>query len=235
LLALLASVRGTPASIHPSILPRSSWTRPHSSARLSRTGGAGFPGPERAALRCANSLGVQGNCQLSTALGTRSGSRREFFSSKRRSTCIDEHAAHSTTVRHEVQFLARSKHGTTRLDSCPDRPGLTNQAVSGLLAAPAGRHGPARQKTVGTDRPGNGERGISSASLSTRPLSAHPLSALSVPLASRASASPSLLAPRCAPPAAHHLTVGHRRSLYRIFVTGPLPCGAPLQTLALHR
>jgi hypothetical protein len=55
-------------------------------------------------------------------------------------------------------FLARPKHGLARLDACPGRPRPSNEAVFGLPATPAGRHGPARLKTTGTDRPDVGER-----------------------------------------------------------------------------
>jgi hypothetical protein len=98
-----------------------------------------------------------------------------------------------------------------------------------LPATPAGRHGPARLKTAGTDRPGPGsgqrQRGISHSRLRGWPHSPLRLSlsrSLRCPLArlspSRGlarlspSTSPSLLAP----PAAHRLTVGRRRSLCRI-------------------
>lgn len=81
-------------------------------------------------------------------------------------------------------FLARPKHGLARLDLCLGRPGSTNQTVSGLPAAPVGQHGPTRLKTAGTDRPGNGERGISPSSRwplghSSSPLFGCPLCSLS--------------------------------------------------------
>jgi hypothetical protein len=135
-------------------------------------------------------------------------------------------------------FLARPKHGPVRLDACPGRLGPTNQVVPGLLAALAGRHGSARLKTAGTDRPGIGERGISSSSrwrLAPLGHSPSPLSARSALSLSRSRLSPSASPLLLAPPAAHRLTVDRRRSLCRIFVTSPVPCGAALQAPALHR
>jgi hypothetical protein len=55
-------------------------------------------------------------------------------------------------------FLARPKHGTARLVSCPCQPGPVDQAVLGLPDTPAGRHGPARQEKQARSRPGSGTR-----------------------------------------------------------------------------
>jgi hypothetical protein len=133
--------------------------------------------------------------------------------------------------------LAWPKHGPARLASCPGQPGSFYQAVPGLLGAPAGRHGPARQRTAGTDRPDTGSgtarhKRIASASAPDPTLR---LLSHSVTLSrSRFRSRPRpLRLSSCS--AAHRLTVGRRRSLCRIYVIGPLPCGAPLQTPALHR
>jgi hypothetical protein len=134
-------------------------------------------------------------------------------------------------------FLARPKHGTARLDSCPGRPGPINQAVPGLPAVPAGRHGPPRQKTTGTDRPSNRERGHKPGlPLPLGHFAVRSLSASSSPQSIRSLSRSALRA--APPPAAHRGTASpsaRRRSLCRIFITGPLPCGAPLQTPALPR
>jgi hypothetical protein len=143
---------------------------------------------------------------------------------------IDEHAAQSTVARHEARFFGPAQ---ARPDPDGFVPGPFNQAVPGLLGAPAGRHGPARQRTAGTDRPGTGS-GIASAPAGTDPTQAT-LRLLSLTLSRSRSRSRPRPLRRSSCSAAHRLTVGRRRSLCRIFVTGPLPCGAPLQTPALHR
>jgi hypothetical protein len=109
--------------------------------------------------------------------------------------------------------------------------------VPGLPSAPAGRHGPAHQKTAGTGRPGIEERGHKPGlplplghSTPSRPLRLPNRFARSVTPGS---------APRLRLLlSAHHGTASpsaRRRSLCRIFVIGPLPCGTPLHTPALPR
>jgi hypothetical protein len=126
--------------------------------------------------------------------------------------------------RHEARLFGLAKHGTTRLESCPGRPGPINQVVTGLPASPVERHGPACQKTVGTGSPRCRGAGHKPRRSPSRP----PHSGSSSP-ALRSGALPTRLAPPTAssPP--------HRRCRHcRIVVTGDiggsptlLPCGSP--------
>jgi hypothetical protein len=121
---------------------------------------------------------------------------------------------------------------TTQPSWIRDRAGpdqLTMSCLGCRYRLPGGTVRPARKRQARTG-PVTGSGGISPASLSH---SATPLFAPSRPfhrsslrtalrlllLAHRGTASP----------------LSRRHSLCRIFVTGPLPCGAPLQTPALPR
>jgi hypothetical protein len=139
-------------------------------------------------------------------------------------------------------FLARPKHGLARLDACPGRPRPSNQAVPGLPATPAGRHGPAHLKTAGTDRPGARERPtaaghkpvLTSAAGPTPTRSPLRLSAVrslgSLPLAVSLASRPRPLC-RCS----LRLLLTASPSVVAVVSVGSGPCGAALQAPALHR
>jgi hypothetical protein len=141
---------------------------------------------------------------------------------------IDEHAAQSTGARHEAHFFgpAQARPGPVGFVPGPARTILPGRAWAAGCARRAARPGPPEN---GRHRPARyGERHhIASAPDPT-------LRLLSLTLSRSRSRSRSRPRPfRLS--AAHRLTVGRRRSLCRIFVIGPLLCGAPLQTPALHR
>jgi hypothetical protein len=163
----------------------------------------------------------------------------------RGTTGIDEHAAQSPVARH----VARPRHGPARLDACPGRPGPFHQAVSGLPAKPAGRHGPARLKAAGTDRPGHGSgQRQRSGRAGHKPLAAARLAPLahsplrlsqSHSLASRSlrclTRSPVASRPRPLRRCSLRLLLTASPSVVAVVSAGSVPCGAALQAPALHR